>query len=40
MIKYDIGILSLIHEIRAEYPQVMHPWYVGDSDTEDTFVAL
>jgi hypothetical protein len=31
MFAYGIGIMSLIHQLKAEFPQVEQPWYVDDT---------
>ena len=39
-IKYDIGILPLIHELRTAHLQVKQPWYADNTGVEEKLDAL
>ena len=37
MVAYSIGVLLLIERLKAEYPDIIQPWYADNSGTLGTF---
>ena len=40
IVAYGIGILSLIKNLKAEFPGVAQPWYADDSGALGTFTIV